>query len=226
MITEQQSSHDAITVLIVDDHAVARRGISAYFDVLDDLESVGEAVDGQDALEQLAELDAYGRLPDVVLLDLVMPRMDGIAALKQIRQRYPGVKVVVLTSFGETERLNTTMQLGAAGYLLKDAGPLEVASAIQAAVRDEVFIDTAMARKLTQMLSSPAGGIASLTQRERAVLMLVGEGRSNRDIAQQLHISERTARTHVSNMLGKLNVRSRTQAALLAVNAGLISPDA
>lgn len=226
MITEQQSSHDAITVLIVDDHAVARRGISAYFDVLDDLESVGEAVDGQDALEQLAELDTYGRLPDVVLLDLVMPRMDGIAALKQIRQRYPGVKVVVLTSFGETERLNTTMQLGAAGYLLKDAGPLEVASAIQAAVRDEVFIDTAMARKLTQMLSSPAGGIASLTQRERAVLMLVGEGRSNRDIAQQLHISERTARTHVSNMLGKLNVRSRTQAALLAVNAGLISPDA
>lgn len=223
---EQQSSRDAITVLIVDDHAVARRGISAYFDVLDDLESVGEAVDGQDALEQLAELDTYGRLPDVVLLDLVMPRMDGIAALKEIRQRYPGVKVVVLTSFGETERLNTTMQLGAAGYLLKDAGPLEVASAVQAAVRDEVFIDTAMARKLTQMLGSPAGGIASLTQRERAVLMLVGEGCSNRDIARQLHISERTARTHVSNMLGKLNVSSRTQAALLAVNAGLISPDA
>lgn len=226
MTTEQQSSHDAITVLIVDDHAVARRGISAYFDVLDDLESVGEAVDGQDAREQLAELDTYGRLPDVVLLDLVMPRMDGIAALKEIRQRYPGVKVVVLTSFGETERLNTTMQLGAAGYLLKDAGPLEVASAVQAAVRDEVFIDTAMARKLTQMLGSPAGGIASLTQRERAVLMLVGEGCSNRDIARQLHISERTARTHVSNMLGKLNVSSRTQAALLAVNAGLISPDA
>lgn len=226
MTTEQQSSHAAITVLIVDDHAVARRGISAYFDVLDDLESVGEAVDGQDALEQLAELDTYGRLPDVVLLDLVMPRMDGIAALKEIRQRYPGVKVVVLTSFGETERLNTTMQLGAAGYLLKDAGPLEVASAVQAAVRDEVFIDTAMARKLTQMFGSPAGGIASLTQRERAVLMLVGEGCSNRDIARQLHISERTARTHVSNMLGKLNVSSRTQAALLAVNAGLISPDA
>lgn len=219
-------SQDVITVLIVDDHAVARRGISAYFDVLDHLESVGEAVDGQDALEQLAELDAFGRLPDVVLLDLVMPRMDGIAALKEIRQRYPDVKVVVLTSFGETERLNTTMQLGAAGYLLKDAGPLEVASAVQAAVRDEVFIDTAMARKLTQMLSSPAGGIASLTQRERAVLMLVGEGRSNRDIAKELHISERTARTHVSNMLGKLNVSSRTQAALLAVNAGLISPEA
>ncbi|MGO1183925.1 MAG: response regulator [Micrococcaceae bacterium] len=219
-------SQDVITVLIVDDHAVARRGISAYFDVLDDLESVGEAVDGQDALEQLAELSAYQRLPDVVLLDLVMPRMDGITALKEIRRRYPDVKVVVLTSFGETERLNTTMQLGAAGYLLKDAGPFEVASAIQAAVRDEVFIDTAMARKLTQMLSSPAGGISSLTQRERAVLMLVGEGRSNRDIAAQLHISERTARTHVSNMLGKLNLSSRTQAALLAVNAGLISPDA
>lgn len=225
-MTEQETSGDPATlkVLIVDDHAVARRGISAYLDVLDDIESVGEAADGQEALSQLAELDAYGNLPDVVLLDLVMPRMDGMSAMKQIRQRHPSVKVVVLTSFGETERLNTMMQLGAVGYLLKDAGPLEVASAIRAAAQDEVFIDTAMAKKLTQMMSSPAGGISSLTERERTVLMLVGEGRSNREIAKELHISERTARTHVSNMLGKLNLSSRTQAALLAVNAGLIAP--
>lgn len=213
-----------LRVLIVDDHAVARRGIAAYFDVLEDIESAGEAVDGQDALDQLAELSAYGRLPDVVLLDLMMPRMDGMSALREIRQRYPGLNVVVLTSFGETERLHTMMQLGAAGYLLKDAGPLEVASAIRAAAKDEVFIDTAIAKKLTQLMSSPGGGISSLTDRERSVLMLVGEGRSNREIAKELHISERTARTHVSNMLGKLNLSSRTQAALLAVNAGLIAP--
>lgn len=219
-----QRDNAVLTVLIVDDHAIARRGISAYLDVLDDIESVGEAVDGMDALQQLAELSAYGRLPDVVLLDLVMPRMDGVGAMKEIQRRHCEVKVVVLTSFGETERLHTMMQLGAAGYLLKDAGPLEVASAIRAAAKDEVFIDTTMAKKLTQMMSSPAGGISSLTERERTVLMLVGEGRSNREIAKELQISERTARTHVSNMLGKLNLTSRTQAALLAVNAGLIAP--
>lgn len=216
----------ALRALIVDDHAVARRGIAAYLDVLEDIDSVGEAVDGRDALEQLAELSTRGDLPDVVLLDLVMPRLDGVGTLKEIRRRYKEVKVVVLTSFGETERLNTVMQLGAAGYLLKDAGPLEVASAIRAAAEDEVFIDTAMAKKLTQMMGSTVGGISSLTERERTVLILVGEGRSNRDIAKELHISERTARTHVSNMLGKLNLSSRTQAALMAVNSGLVSPPA
>ncbi|WP_146341155.1 response regulator transcription factor [Nesterenkonia sp. NBAIMH1] len=217
---------EPLTVLIVDDHAVARRGISAYVDVLDDIESRGEAADGQDALDQLAQLERSGRLPDVVLLDLVMPRMDGVTAMKAMRQQFPSVKVVVLTSFGETERLNTVMQLGAVGYLLKDAGPLEVASAIRAAARNEVFIDTAMAKKLTQIMGSPASGISSLTQRERTVLTLVGEGRSNREIAKELYISERTARTHVSNMLGKLNLSSRTQAALVAVNAGLVAPPA
>lgn len=215
-----------LKVLIVDDHAVARRGISAYLDVLDDIEAVGQAVDGQDALEQLADLAVHGGLPDVVLLDLMMPRMDGTAALPEIRRRYPGVKVVVLTSFGEAERMNTVMQLGASGYLLKDAGAQEVAAAIRAAARDEVFIDTSMARKFAQMMRSPGAGISSLTERERTVLQLVGAGKSNREIAKDLFISERTARTHVSNVLGKLNVSSRTQAALLAVNAGLTAPTA
>lgn len=215
-----------LKVLIVDDHAVARRGISAYLDVLDDIEAVGQAVDGQDALEQLADLAVHGGLPDVVLLDLMMPRMDGTAAMPEIRRRYPGVKVVVLTSFGEAERMNTMMQLGASGYLLKDAGAQEVAAAIRAAARDEVFIDTSMARKFAQMMRSPGAGISSLTERERTVLQLVGAGKSNREIAKDLFISERTARTHVSNVLGKLNVSSRTQAALLAVNAGLTAPTA
>lgn len=215
-----------LKVLIVDDHAVARRGISAYLDVLDDIEAVGQAVDGQDALEQLADLAVHGGLPDVVLLDLMMPRLDGTATLPEIRRRYPGVKVVVLTSFGEAERMNTVMQLGASGYLLKDAGAQEVAAAIRAAARDEVFIDTSMARKFAQMMRSPGAGISSLTERERTVLQLVGAGKSNREIAKDLFISERTARTHVSNVLGKLNVSSRTQAALLAVNVGLTAPTA
>lgn len=223
---DKAAKRDVLKVLIVDDHAVARMGISAYLDVLDDIESVGEAVDGQDALDQLAELKVFGNMPEVVILDLLMPRLDGMSTLKEIRRLHPEIKVVVLTSYGETERLNTAMQLGAVGYLLKDAGPLEVSTAIRAAARDEVFIDTGMAKKLTQMMSSPAGGISSLTERERSVLMLVGEGRSNREIAAQLVISERTARTHVSNLLGKLNLTSRTQAALLAVNAGLITPQA
>lgn len=213
-----------LRVLIVDDHAIARHGISAYIDVLEDIVAVGQAVDGQDALEQLAALAVYGGLPDVVLLDLMMPRMDGTTALREIRRKYPEVKVVALTSFGETERMNMVMQLGASGYLLKDAGAQEVAAAIRAAARDEVFIDTTMARKFTQIMSSPGVGVSSPTERERTVLQLVGTGKSNREIAKELHISERTARTHVSNVLGKLNLSSRTQAALLAVNVGLTAP--
>ena len=215
---------ETLKVLIVDDHAIARRGISAYLEVLEDIEAIGQAVDGQDALEQLAELDTYGNLPDVVLLDLMMPRMDGMTAMQEIRRKHPEVKVVVLTSFGEMERMNTMMQLGASGYLLKDAGALDVAAAIRAAARDEVFIDTSMAKKFTQQMSAPSVGIASLTERERSVLRLVATGKSNREIAKELFISERTARTHVSNMLGKLNLTSRTQAALMAVNAGLVAP--
>jgi len=218
------SAPKTLKVLIVDDHAVARRGISAYLEVLEDIEAIGQAVDGQDALEQLAELDTYGNLPDVVLLDLMMPRMDGMTAMQEIRRKHSEVKVVVLTSFGEMERMNTMMQLGASGYLLKDAGALDVAAAIRAAARDEVFIDTSMAKKFTQQMSAPSVGIASLTERERTVLRLVATGKSNREIAKELFISERTARTHVSNMLGKLNLTSRTQAALMAVNAGLVAP--
>lgn len=217
---------DQIRVLIVDDHAIARRGISAYLDVLGDIEAVGEASDGIAALEVLGGLQARGRTPHVVLLDLAMPRMDGIETLQEIRRRFPDVAVVVLTSFGETERLTTVMQHGAVGYLLKDAGPEDVAAAIRSAIADEVFIDTALARKLAQAMRTPQAGIGSLTERERTVIALVGQGRSNREIARHLGISERTARTHVSNILGKLGLGSRTQAALLAVKEGLTGPGA
>lgn len=210
-----------LRVLIVDDHAIARRGIRAYLEVLPDVDPVGEAGDGAEALQLLVSFASRKSLPHVVLLDLLMPGMDGMTALKEIRSRYPGVRVVVLTSSGETGLLHTSMRWGASGYLLKDSGPREVGAALRAAVKDEVFIDTAMAKKLTQLVDSPSAGLAELTERERVVLGLVGEGRSNREIAKELYISERTARTHVSNILRKLRLGSRTQAALLAVRAGL-----
>lgn len=213
-----------IRILVVDDHAVVRRGIRAYLEVVDDLEVVAEAVNGQEALDRLEAMAAHGELPDVVLLDLLMPRMDGSVATARITQRYPGVKVVVLTSFGEMERVRTALSNGASGYLLKDAEPTEVVAAIRAAVRGDVFLDPAVARGLTQEIVSPPTGLGALTGRERDVLILVAHGRSNQEIADELVISERTARTHVSNVLRKLALTSRTQAALIAVREGLVPP--
>ena len=209
-----------IAVLVVDDHAVVRRGITAYFELLDDIEVVDEAVDGRDALDKLAALVVNGSLPDVVLMDLVMPRMDGIETVGEIRSRYPDVAVVMMTSFGETRRVHAALEAGAVGYLLKDAGPTEVAAAVRAAVNDEMFIDPAVARALTREMVTPRRGIDTLTERENVVLACVAEGKTNRQIARDLQISERTARTHVSNILAKLGLQSRTQAALLAVKEG------
>ncbi|MFD5055630.1 response regulator [Streptomyces tendae] len=211
-------------VLIVDDHAVVRRGIRAYLEALDEVEVVAEAGDGEEALEVLAAMAVHQELPDVVLLDLVMPRMDGVTATARITGQYPTVRVVVLTSFGEMERVHAALSSGAAGYLLKTAGPAEVAAAIGAATRDETFLDPTVARRLTREMVSPPTGLGALTGRERDVLILVGAGCSNREIAEELAISERTARTHVSNVLRKLQLTSRTQAALVAVREGLVRP--
>jgi DNA-binding NarL/FixJ family response regulator len=213
-----------LRVLVVDDHAVVRRGVIAYLDVLDDVEVAGEAADGTAALDVLAELAALGRSPDVALMDLQMPGMDGVAAIGEIRRRFPSVQVVVLTSFGEIERVHAALGAGAAGYLLKDAGPGEIAAALHAAARGEVFLDAAVARRLAQEIRAPRSGLRALTAREREILRLVAEGRSNKEIAAELVISERTARTHVSNLLGKLGLASRTQAALLAIREGLVPP--
>jgi DNA-binding NarL/FixJ family response regulator len=213
-----------LRVLVVDDHAVVRRGVIAYLDVLDDVEVAGEAADGAAALDVLAELAALGRSPDVALMDLQMPGMDGVAAIGEIRRRFPTVQVVVLTSFGEIERVHAALGAGAAGYLLKDAGPGEIAAALHAAARGEVFLDAAVARRLAQEIRAPRSGLRALTVREREILRLVAEGRSNKEIAAELVISERTARTHVSNLLGKLGLASRTQAALLAIREGLVPP--
>lgn len=215
-----------VRVFVVDDHAVVRRGIRAYLDVLDDVEVVAEAGDGREALERLERMAAHRELPDVVLLDLLMPRLDGAAATAEIVARHPDVRVVVLTSFGETQRVHAALSSGASGFLLKSAGPAEVAAAIRAAARDQVFLDPAVARRLTREIVSPSTGLGALTERERAVLRLVAMGRSNRAIADELVISERTARTHVSHVLRKLRLTSRTQAALVAVREGLVPPQA
>lgn len=213
-----------IRVFVVDDHAVVRRGVVAYLEVLDDVEVAGEAADGKEALERLTALHVHRELPDVVLLDLQMPGMDGVAVTEEISRRFPSVRVVILTSFGENERVHAALHGGAAGYLLKDAGPAEVAAALQAASRDEVYLDAAVARRLAQEIRAPRSGIGALTAREREILVLVARGRSNKQIAAELVISERTARTHVSNLLGKLNLASRTQAALVAIREGLVEP--
>ena len=214
-----------IRLMVVDDHAIVRRGILAYVDAVPTVEVVGEATDGQDALAQLAQWSALGTpLPDVVLMDLQMPRMGGIEATAAIARAHPDVRVVVLTSFGEVERVHAALAAGAAGYLLKDAEPAEVVTAVRAAAAGEVHLDAAVARQLTRRMAGPQVGLGALTSREREILALVAQGQSNRDLADTLGISERTARTHVSNVLTKLQLASRTQAALLAIREGLIPP--
>lgn len=225
--TPADRSGGPVRVLIVDDHAVVRRGLSAYFDVLADVQVVGEAPDGKHALKLLGEMAPRGELPDVVLLDLVMPGLDGVAATGEISVTYPSVRVVVLTSFGEPERVRAALAGGAAGYLLKEAEPPEVIAAVRAAVAGDVYLHPSIARQLTRHVHAPScTGPSTLTQREREVLVLVARGRSNQRIGTELQISERTARTHVSNVLRKLQLASRTQAALLAVREGLVPSQA
>jgi DNA-binding NarL/FixJ family response regulator len=215
---------DRIRVLVVDDHAVVRRGLRAFLDSEPDLDVVGDAEGGTQALELLAELASEGRRPDVVVMDLQMAPLDGIESTRQIRARYADIEVLALTSFGEEERVRAALEAGASGYLLKDSDADEVSAAIRAAHRGELPLDPAVARGLTSALrtESSDGPGAELTVRELEVLRLLGAGKTNKEIAAELQISERTARTHVSNILGKLELSSRTQAALWAVREGLV----
>jgi DNA-binding NarL/FixJ family response regulator len=210
-------------VLVVDDHAVVRRGLLAFLDSEPDLEIVGEAEGGAQALELLARLASERRQPHVVVMDLQMEPLDGIESTREIRSRYSDVEVVALTSFGEEKRVHAALEAGASGYLLKDSDADEVSAAIRAAHRGELSLDPAIARGLTMSLRAEADGPdAELTARELEILRLLGAGKSNKEIAAELQISERTARTHVSNILGKLGLPSRTQAALWAVRRGLV----
>lgn len=218
--TEQNTAPDDIRIFVVDDHAIVRKGLLAYLETVPALTVIGETAGGAQAVARLREWQVLGEpMPDVVLMDLQMPKMNGIEATAEITRAHPDVKVVVLSSFGEAERVNAALAAGAAGYLLKDAEPEEVVLAIRAAAAGEIHLDAAVTRQLTR----PHVGLSALTTREREALALVAQGYSNREIARRLVISERTARTHVSNMLTKLQLGSRTQAALLAIREGLIS---
>jgi DNA-binding NarL/FixJ family response regulator len=209
------------TVFIVDDHAVVRQGINAYLAEIDGMETVGDAAGGEDAIRKIRLLAADGRMPDIVLMDLTMPGEDGVAATRRLKEHLPEIHVIVMTSFAEPERVRAALEAGAAGYLLKDAEADEVEKAIRAALSGELYLDAAVARRLTNSMLTRETPAEPLSPREREVLSLVGRGFSNQEIAEALVISERTARTHVSSILFKLGLSSRTQAALWAIKNGI-----
>ncbi len=211
---------DRIGVLIADDHPVVRHGLRAFLQLQGDLDIVGEAGNG---LEAVAQVEKHR--PDVVLLDLVMPRMDGIDAIRQIRQASPSTKVIVLTTFADDEKVFPAVKAGAAGYLLKDVEPRDLAEAIRTVNRGEGLLHPRIASKLMHEFAGEqerTDTIEALTEREMDVLRLIAQGKSNREIAREFVLSEKTVKTHVSNILAKLRLADRTQAALYAVRNRLV----
>ena len=215
---------ETIHILIADDHAIVREGLRALIDTERGMELVGEAADGVEAV-----LRARSLQPDVILLDLVMPRKDGIEAISEIKRENPEARILVLTSFAEDDKVFPAIKAGALGYLLKDSSPQELLQAIREVYRGESSLHPAIARKLIRELNRPPENLPPteepLTEREVEVLSLVARGLSNQEIADRLVVSERTVRTHVSNILGKLHLANRTQAALYAVREGLAGLD-
>jgi DNA-binding NarL/FixJ family response regulator len=211
-----------IRVLLVDDHSMVRQGLRVFFDLQPDIDVVGEASDGAQAVAAARRLT-----PDVILMDLLMPGMDGLSAIALIKKELPAIEIVAVTSFIEEEKVTSALEAGATGYLLKDAEAEEVADAVRAAYAGEMTLDPAVAKMLTMRLRarrSEKDPVEPLTERERDVLRLLGQGMSNKEIAGSLYITEGTARTYVSNILGKLSLTSRTQAALYAVEHKLAEP--
>ncbi len=210
-----------IRVLIADDHSIVRKGIKALLATELDIEVVGEAGDGREAVAEAERLQ-----PDVILMDMVMPHMDGIEAIRRITAKRPDARIMVLTSFATDEKVLPAIKAGALGYLLKDSGPEELIQAIHQVYLGQSSLHPSIARKLLQELSRPTARAATaepLTDRELGVLKLVARGMSNRQIADEMVISEATVRTHVSNILGKLHLASRTEAALYALREGIAS---
>ena len=227
-MSETNSNMERITVFVVDDHDVVRKGLRFYLSTHPELEIVGEAGDAQTAVEDVAEL-----VPDVVLMDLVLPLepeteptdKGGVQATRRIRQVSPRTQVVVLTSFAQDELIFSAIKAGALSYLLKDADAETVLHAIHAAGRGEAILHPRIAQRLMAEVTAPAKGrdsAADLTAREMEVLRLIAQGRSNAEIAAELVITERTVKAHVSNLLGKLHLSDRTQAAVYAWREGLV----
>lgn len=212
---------DKIGVLIVDDHPVVREGLRSFLQLQEDMEVVGEAADGVEALEKVGEL-----VPDVVLIDLVMPRMDGITTIRQIGAISPSSRILVLTSFSEDEKVFPAIKAGAHGYLMKDIKPTDLAQSIRLVYRGEPSLHPEIARKLMDQLAKGEGDAEErLTARETEVLLLIARGYSNKEIAAALQVSEKTVKTHVSNILQKLHLSDRTQAALYAVRQKIATDD-
>jgi len=234
-LTVSPKPTDKIRVLIVDDHAVVRQGLRTFLELQDEATSlpiavVGEASNGLQAVEQARLLQ-----PDVILLDLVMPEMDGIEATSNIKESSPQSRVIILTSFGEEDKVIPAIQAGAQGYLLKDIAPNDLVQAVREAYRGQVQLHPDIARKLMSAIAaqgaSPASrpreiAMADLTERELDVLRLIAAGLSNHEIAEKLVISEKTVKTHVSSILSKLHLDDRTQAAIYALKHGLFSDEA
>ena len=219
MAASSSNAVPPIRVLIVDDHGVVREGLRAYLELEPDITVVGEARDGHEGVRRAQELH-----PDVVLMDLVMPRMDGVEATAAIKQHQPQAHVIVLTSFVDDDRVVPAIRAGATSYLLKDVAAADLARAIRGARAGQAQLHPEVARRLMQQVTTPRKTEAAtqLTDREREVLQLLAEGRSNKEIARSLVVSERTVKGHVSNILGKLGLQDRTQAALYAVRHGLV----
>ena len=221
----EQQEKQPIQVLIVDDHAFVRDGIRSLLSTIPDMEVAGEAANGSQAVSMFNRL-----VPDIVVMDLVMPEMDGIQAIEQIIAHTPAARILVLTSFATDDKIFPALKAGACGYLLKDSDSEELVRSIREVQRGESSIDPKIARILLREISDslpqpPPSEVDPLTVRELEVLNLVAQGRSNQEIAQQLVISEGTVRAHVSNILGKLHLASRTQATLYALRQGLASLD-
>lgn len=208
----------AIRLLIVDDHPIVRQGLRTYLSSRPGLDVVGEAADGDEAVAEAARLS-----PDVVLLDLVMPRGGGLEAIRRLRSAAEPPRVIVLTSFAGDDRVIEAVRAGAAGYLLKDVAPADLAAAIRHVHQGGVLLDPTVVGSVMAEVArgAPPPGIDELTARERQVLALLAQGRSNRDLAAELYVSEKTVKTHVSSILAKLRLTDRTQAALFAVRHGL-----
>jgi DNA-binding NarL/FixJ family response regulator len=209
-----------IKVLLVDDHSVVRQGLRMFLNLEEGLEVVGEAENGAEALERIGELR-----PDVVLMDLMMPVMDGIEAIEKAKTQYPDVELVALTSVLEDRSVVKAVKAGAIGYLLKDTEAEALCKSIKAAAAGKVQLSPEASTRLMKALQS-GDPLEELTERELETLIALSQGKSNKDIADELFVTEKTVKTHVSNVLGKLGVKSRTQAALYAWQTGLVKPEA
>lgn len=223
MSEKQTGTTKKIRVLVVDDHAIIRKGIRAVLELVPDIDLAGEAENGAQAVELEKELD-----PDVILMDLMMPEMDGIAAIKEIKKQRPSARILVLTNFAGEEMIFPAIKSGAVGYHLKDSSPEALIEAIRQVDQGVASLHPSIAKKVLDELHNAGKQRLSdepLTQREMEVLRRIAQGHENREIAEQLVISEATVRTHVSNILGKLHLASRTQAALYALREGLASLD-